>query len=111
MEEFEEFDVGRVRFEVFFQEDVDAGFVQEGVVDGDHADAGFFVPAGLAAARDAAVHYVVGDEEEGLEELGEPAEGGGCLVLAGVEGLFEEEGGGVGDGEAAVEFASHGVVV
>ena len=111
MEEFEEFDVGRVRFEVFFQEDVDAGFEQEGVVDGNHADAGFFVPAGLAAARDAAVHYIVGDEEEGLEELGEPAEGGGCLVLAGVERFLEEERGGVGDREAAVEFASHGVVV
>lgn len=77
VEEFEEVDVGRVGFEVFFQEEVYAGFEQEGVVDGDHADGGLFVPARLAAARYAAVHYVVGDEKEGLEELGEPAEGGG----------------------------------
>ena len=96
---------------MFFEEDVDAGFEHESVVDGDHADGGLFVPAGLAAAGYAAVHYVVGDEEEGLEELGEPAEGGGCVVLGGCEGLFEEEGGGVGDGEAAVEFSAHGVVV
>ena len=33
------------------------------------------------------------------------------MVLGGCEGLFEEEGGGVGDGETAVEFASHGVVI
>ena len=33
------------------------------------------------------------------------------MVLGGCEGLFEKEGGRVGDGEATVEFASHGVVI
>ena len=42
---------------------------------------------------------------------GEPASGGGHVVWGGGVGVFAEEGGGVGDGEAAVEFSSHGVVV
>ena len=70
VEELEKLYVCRVRFEVFFEEYVDAGFEHEGVIDGNHAYFGFLVPAGLAPTRDAAVHHVVGDEEEGLQELG-----------------------------------------
>ncbi len=111
VEELEHVDVGGVGAEVLLQEDVDGHFEHEGVVDGDHADARVAVPAGLAAAGDGGVHHVVGDEEEGLEELGEPAEGGGEEVVGVGEGAGEEEGGGVGDGEAAVAFAAEGVVV
>ena len=57
------------------------------------------------------VHYVVGDEEEGLQEFGQPAEGAGGVELWGGEGCgVLEERAGVGDGEAAVEFAAEGVV-
>ena len=73
MEDFEEAGVFGVGFEVFGEEDVDGGFEHEGVVDGDHADFWELVPAGLAAAGLGAVHDVVGDEEEGLEEFGQPA--------------------------------------
>lgn len=111
VEEFEEVGVGGVGFEVVAEEDVDGGFEHEGVVDGDHADFGDFIPAGLAAAGLGGVHDVVGDEEEGLEEFGEPAEGGGVEEFGGVEGALEEDGGGVDDGHAAVAFAAHGVVV
>ena len=37
--------------------------------------------------------------------------GGEVVVLGGVEGAREEGGGGVEDGEAAVEFAAHGIMV
>lgn len=111
VEDLEEAGVGRVGAEVLGEEDVDGGFEHEGVVDGDHADFGELVPARLAAAGLGAVHDVVGDEEEGLQELGEPAEGGGVEELFFGEGPREEDGGGVDDGHAAVAFAAHGVVV
>ena len=40
MEQFEEVDVGRVRPEVVFKEDVDGGLEHKGVVDGDATNAG-----------------------------------------------------------------------
>lgn len=104
VEELEHVGVGGVGAEVLLEEDVEGHFEHEGVVDGDGADARFAVPAGLAAARDGGVHDVVRDEEEGLQELREPAEGGGVEVFGRGEGAGEEEGGGVGDGEAAVAF-------
>ena len=96
---------------VFLEERVDGHFQHEGVVYGDHAYARLAIPAWLAAAGDGGVHYVVGDEEEGLQELGEPAQGCGEEVFGLVERAGEEEGGGVGDGEAAVAFPAHCVVV
>ena len=44
------------------------------VVDGDELHLGQSEPAGLSSARDAVVHDVVGDQEEGLQELNAPAE-------------------------------------
>ena len=111
MEELNHVRVAGVAAEVFLEEYVYGGFEHEGVVDGDHADARFAVPARLAAARYGGVHYVVGDEEECLEELGEPAEGCGVEVFGWGEGAGEEVGGGVGDGEAPVAFSAEGVVV
>lgn len=112
VEELEEVGIGGMRAEMRFEQAVDAGFEEEAVVDGDGADAGLLVPAGLAAAGVGGVHYVIGDEEEGLEELGEPAEGGGGGEVGGGEGWGgKKDGGGVEDGDAAVVFPAEGVVV
>ena len=97
--------------EVFLEQDVDGRFEHEGVVDGDHADARVAVPAWLPAPRYGGVHYVVRDEEEGLQELRQPAEGCGVEVFGWGERAGEEVGGGVGDGEAPVAFSAEGVVV
>ena len=83
VEELEEVDVGGVRAEVLAQQDVEGRFEHEAVVDGNGAHPGLLVPARLAAPRDGAVHDVVGDEEEGLEELRQPAEGGAGEELRG----------------------------
>ena len=56
------------------------------------------------------VHYVVGHEEEGLKEFGQPTQDGGLGVVGGREGVAAEDGGGVYDGETAVAFSAHGVV-
>lgn len=55
------------------QENVYGALEHEGVIDGDHADARLAVPTRLASPGDGAVHNVVGDEEEGLEELNHPS--------------------------------------
>ena len=111
VEEVDDVGVVGVGAEVFLQEDVDGHFEHEGVVDGDHAHALLAVPARLAPARYGRVHDVVRDQEEGLEQLGEPAEGGGEEVFRLFEGPGEEEGGGVWDGEAAIAFSAQGVVI
>jgi hypothetical protein len=81
LEELDEVDVRSVGAEVLLEEDEDGGLEHEGVVNGDHADFGCEVPAGLATAGLGRVHDVVGDEEEGLQELDHPAERGGVEVL------------------------------
>ncbi len=111
MKYFQEAGVRRVGIEMLTEEDVDGGFEHEGVVDGDHADFWEFVPAGLTAAGLGTVHHVVGDEEEGLEEFGEPAEGGRVEEFTFREGALEEDGGGIDDGHSAVAFAAHGIVM
>ena len=110
MEEFENGEVGRVSAEVGPEKEINATFKHEGVVDGDHADLWPAVPARLRAARVRCVHDVVGDEEEGLEEFGQPAQGGRVGVFMGRERAGEQVGGGVGDGEAAVVFPAEGIV-
>ena len=111
LEKLDDIHVAGMLSEVFLEERVDGHFQHEGVVYGDHAYALLAVPAWLAAAGDGGVHYVVRDQEEGLQELGEPAEGCGEEVFGLVERTGEEEGGGVGDGEATVAFPAHCVVV
>ena len=70
----------------------------ERVVDGDDADVVDAVPARLAAARDARVHEVVRDEEEGLQPLHAPPEDARLKVRArredGAGRLWGEGGGG-----------------
>ena len=97
--------------EVFLEEYVYRHFKHEGVIYGNHAYAWLAIPARLATTCDGGVHYVVGDQEEGLQELSEPAEGCGEEVFGFVERAGEEEGCGVGNGEAAIAFPAHGVVV
>lgn len=109
VEELNEVNVGRVSAEELLEQGVDARLEDEGVVDGDHADTLLAVPAGFAAAGDAAVHDVVRDEEEGLEQLCHPAQGGGRKVFLLVKRLVEQEGDGVGDGHAAVALATERV--
>ena len=112
VEELEQVDVRRVGAEVLLQQDVDGRFEHEGVVDGDHADARLPVPARLPAPRERGVHDVVRDEEEGLEELCHPPQGGGCVEGGRGEGGGRgEEGGSIEDGDAPVGFAAEGVVV
>ena len=109
VEELHQVDVGGVLAEVLLEEDVDGGLEHEGVVDGDHADAVLSVPTWGAAAGDGAVHDIIGDEEEALEELGHPAEGGGLEVVVLAELLALEKSDGVWHGHAAVAFSSDGV--
>lgn len=109
VEELDELDVAGVVAEVLLEDDVDAGLEQERVVDGDHADALLAVPTGLAAARDAAVHDVVGDEEEGLEELRHPAQRGSLEVFLLSQRSAQDDGDRVGDRHAPVAFPAEGV--
>lgn len=109
VEKVDEIDVGGVRAEVLPEEDVNGSLKDDGVVDGNHADTLVTVPAGLAAAGDAAVHDIVGDEEEGLEQLGQPAQGSGLEVLLLGKRGAEEDGDRVGHGHAAVAFSAQGV--
>lgn len=111
MENLQEAGVRRVSIEMLAEKDVNGGFEHEGVVDGNHADFWELVPAGLTAAGLGTVHHIVGDEEEGLEEFGEPAEGGRVEEFTFGEGAMEEDGGGIDDGHAAVAFAAHGIVI
>ena len=111
VEQLEEVDVGLVRAEVLLQQGVDGSLKQKGVVDGNHANTVLEVPAGLASTGDAAVHYIVGDEEEGLEELGAPAKGSGVEVLLFGKGSLEEERDGIGDRHASVALSTNRVGV
>jgi hypothetical protein len=67
------------------------------------------VPAGLATASDGAVHNIIADQEESLEQLGEPAENAQVLELLLGQGLLKEGETGVGDGETTVKLATRGV--
>lgn len=109
VEELDHVNVGRVGTEVLLQQDVDGRLEHEGVVDGDHADVLLAVPAGLASAGDAAVHDVVGHEEEGLEQLNQPAEDGRRLVLLAGQFPVEELLGRVGHGHSTVAFSTQSV--
>jgi hypothetical protein len=111
LEELDEVDVRGVAAEVLLEQDEDGGLEHESVVDGDHTDVGGEVPAGLAAAGLGRVHDVVGDEEEGLQQLDHPAERGGLEVLLLSELTSEEQLGGVNDRQAAVALAANDIVV
>lgn len=73
MEKFDEVDVVLLLAEVLLQEEVDAAFKHEGVVDGDHPDLRHEVPTWVSTAGLGGVHDVVADQEEGLQQFDHPA--------------------------------------
>jgi hypothetical protein len=64
------------------------------------------VPARLTTTGDGAVHQIIADQEEGLQELGEPAQDAQVLELLVGQGLLQEGETGVGYGQTAVELAT-----
>ena len=59
--------------EVLLEKDVDTALEHARVVDRDHADVRYEIPARLTAACFGGIHYVVGHEHERLEELDHPS--------------------------------------
>jgi hypothetical protein len=88
MEELDDVDVGGVGAEALLEDKVDGPLEHEGVVDGDQADTLVAVPAGQTTAGDGAIHKVIADEEESLEELGEPPQDAQMLELLIGQGLL-----------------------
>mmetsp|Transcript_13246 Transcript_13246/g.36599 ORF Transcript_13246/g.36599 Transcript_13246/m.36599 type:complete len:224 (+) Transcript_13246:154-825(+) len=81
-EELEELHVGRVLLEVASQRLVDEILQKESIVDAVVLrDVRVLVPAGAATSRDAAIHDVVGHEEERLQPLHLPSQDGGIKQL------------------------------
>lgn len=106
MEELDDIDVGGVRAEALLQDEVDSPLQHEGVVDGDQTNTLVTVPAGQATTGNGTVHKIIADQEEGLEQLGEPAQDAQVLELLVGQGLIQEGESGVGDGEATVELSA-----
>jgi hypothetical protein len=110
VEELDQVDIGGVGAEALLQDEVDRRLQHESVVDGDKADTLVAVPAGLATASNGAVHNIIADQEESLEQLGEPAQDAQVLELLLGQGLLLQKGEtGVGDRETTVQLAAGGV--
>lgn len=109
VEELDQVDIGGVGAEALLQDEVDGRLQHESVVDRDKADTLVAVPAGLATASDGAVHNVIADQEESLEQLSEPAQDAQVLELLLGQGLLQEGETGVGDRETTVQLATGGV--
>ena len=109
VEELNEVDVGGVGAEELLEKDIDGGLEDKRVVDGNHANTLLAVPAGLATAGDAAVHDVVGHQEESLKQLSHPSKSSGAEVLLFGEGLAEECRNRVGNRHSTVAFAAERV--
>lgn len=111
VEELDNVDIGRVGAEALLQDEVDGRLEHEGIIDGDQVDTLMAIPTGLAATGNGAVHKIIADEEESLEELSEPAQDAQVLELLFGQGLLQEGEAGIGDGEAAVELAARNIDV
>ena len=106
VKQLDEVDVGGVRAEVLLQNDIDSRLKHEGIVVGDHAHTVLAVPAGLTTTGDGAVHHVITDQEESLEQFSEPAQSAEMFELFIVEGLLQESQTGVRDGETTVQLST-----
>eukprot|EP00128_Syssomonas_multiformis_P007536 Colp12_sorted_trinity150504_noHs@13455 len=99
--------------EVLLEDLVHEGLEDETVVDGDGLHLGQAEPAGLASAGHAVVHEVIGDQEEGLQELDAPAQRGGLAALLVGQGVAHQLGESVSytqGSQASVHLAAgHGV--
>lgn len=111
VEEFEDVDIVLLLLEVLLEQQVYGAFEHEGIVDCNHSHLGHEIPARAAPTSLGAVHDVVGHEEEGLEQLDEPAQQSGVEELIVGELAVEEQLRGVDDREAAVALAAERVVV
>ena len=98
-----------MRAEMLLEDDIDTRLEHKGIVDGNQTDTLLTVPTGLATTSDGAVHHVITDQEESLEQLREPAQDAQVLELLIGQGLLEEGETGVGDGKTAVELATRSV--
>jgi hypothetical protein len=67
MEELNQINVIAGALKVLLQEQEDAGFQDEGVVDGDGTNTILAVPAGLTATGDRGVHHIISNKEVGLQ--------------------------------------------
>jgi hypothetical protein len=67
MEELKQINVVAGALEILLQEEEDAGFQDEGVVDGDGTNAILAVPTGLTATGDRGIHHIVSNKEVGLQ--------------------------------------------
>jgi len=96
VEELDDVDIRRVGAEALLQNHVDGRFKHEGIVDGDQTDTLLTVPARQTTAGNRAIHQVVADQEESLQQLSEPAQNAQVLELFVVQGLLEEGETGIG---------------
>lgn len=109
VEQLEEVDVCRVRAEMLLEDDIDTGLEHKGIVDGNQTDTLLTVPTGLATTSDGAVHHVITDQEESLEQLREPAQSAEVLELFIVEGLLEKSQTGIGNRETAIQLSTRDI--
>lgn len=109
VEQLEEVDVCRVRAEMLLEDNIDSGLEHKGIVDGNQTDTLLTVPTGLATTSDGAVHHVITDQEESLQQLCEPAQSAEVLELLIVEGLLKKSQAGIGNGETAIQLSTGGV--
>ena len=112
LKEVDQVDInGRVA-KVLAKEAVNHALEHERVVNGVEPDLRESKKAGLAATRDGGIHDVIGDEEEGLEQLDAPAEDVSGALFVGLGGVALAEGFvAMRHGQAAVELAVRDVVL
>jgi hypothetical protein len=67
VEEFNKVNIVGRSLEVFLQQNVDSGFKDEGIVDGNASNIWHQVPARRATTSLGAIHDIVGDQEHSLE--------------------------------------------
>lgn len=94
---------------MLLEDNIDSGLEHKGIVDGNQTDTLLTVPTGLATTSDGAIHHVITDQEESLEQLCEPAQSAEVLELFIVEGLLEKSQTGIGNGETAIQLSTGGI--
>jgi hypothetical protein len=94
---------------MLLEDNIDSGLEHKGIVDGNQTDTLLTVPTGLATTSDGAVHHVITDQEESLQQLCEPAQSAEVLELLIVEGLLKKSQAGIGNGETAIQLSTGGV--
>jgi hypothetical protein len=86
-------------------------FQHEGIVDGDHAHPRSAIPARFTAASNARVHDIVTNQEEGLQQFGQPSERARQSQLLGRQRPLEQMEGRVGHRKTSVELSARSIGV